>query len=58
MANVLSVNVINDCVERGVKLSSDFLSSARSEEHYQNVMHVVEHERKGQPDLRKNTELI
>jgi len=53
MANVLSVNVINDCAERGVKLSSDFLSSARSEEHYQNVMQVVEHDRKRQPDLRK-----
>ena len=28
-ANVLAINVINDCVECGVKLSSDFLSSAR-----------------------------
>lgn len=58
MANVLTVNVINDCAERGVKLSSDFLSSARSEEHYQNVLQVVEHDRKRQPDLRKKTELI
>ena len=52
-ANVLAINVINDCAERGVKLSSDFLSSARSEEHYQNVLQVVEHDRKQQPHLRK-----
>ena len=53
MSNVLAINVTNDCAERGVKLSSDFLSSARSEEHYQNVLQVVEHDRKRQPNLRK-----
>ena len=48
----LTLNVINDCAERGVKISSDFLSAARSEEHYQNVLQVVEQDRKRQPDLR------
>jgi hypothetical protein len=52
-ANVLAINVVNDCAERGVKLSSDFLSSAKNEEHYQNVLQVVEHDRKRQPNLRK-----
>jgi hypothetical protein len=52
-ANVLAINVVNDCAERGVKLSSDFLSAAKSEEHYQNVLQVVEQDRKKQPNLRK-----
>jgi len=33
-ASVLSLNVINDCAEHGVKLSSDFLASARTEQHF------------------------
>ena len=52
-ANVLALNVINDCAERGVKLSSDFLTTARSEQHYQNVLQVVEQDRKQQPNVRK-----
>lgn len=51
--NLQSLNVVNDCAERGVKLSSDFLASARCEEHYQNVLQVVEKDRKEQPNLRK-----
>ena len=34
--NLKALNVTNDCAERGVKLSYDFSSSAKSEEHYQN----------------------
>ena len=37
-----AINVINDSAERGVKLSSDFLNAARFEEHYQNILQVVE----------------
>ena len=51
--NLQALNVINDCAERGVKLSSDFLSSAKGEKHYQNVLQVVEEDRKQMPDLRK-----
>ena len=51
--NVKAINVVNDCAERGVKLSSDFLSAARSEENYQNVIQVVESNRKAVPNLRK-----
>ena len=51
--NVAAVNVINDCAERGIKLSSDFVSTARSEEHYQNVLQVVERDRKEEPNLRR-----
>ena len=53
LANINSLNVINDCAERGVKLSSDFLSAARSEDHYQNVLQVVEEDRRSRPNLRK-----
>ena len=35
-----------NCAERSVKLSSDFLSTAKSEEHHQNVLQVVEQDRK------------
>ena len=52
-ANVLALNVINDCAERGVKLSSDFLASASSEQHYQNILQVVEQNRKQQPNICK-----
>lgn len=48
-----AINVVNDCAERGVKLSADFLNTARSEEHYQNVLQVVEADRKKTPNLRK-----
>ena len=53
LTNVHSLNVINDSAERGVKLSSDFLSAARSEDHYQNVLQVVEEDRRSRPNLRK-----
>lgn len=52
-ANVQAINVINDSAERGVKLSSDYVSAAKTERHYQHVLQVVEHDRKEQPNLRK-----
>jgi hypothetical protein len=51
-ANVRAINVVNDCAERGVKLTSDFVAAARSEEHLQNVLQAVEHDRSKQPNLR------
>ena len=50
--NVNSLNFTNDPAERAVKLSADFASSARSEEHYQNVVQVVEADRKALPNIR------
>ena len=49
-----AINVINDSAERGVKLSSDFLNAARSEEHYQNILQVVEDDRRRMPNLHRN----
>ena len=48
-----SLNVTNDAAERAVKLSTDFLQSARTEEKYQSVLQVVEQDRKWLPNLRK-----
>jgi len=53
LLNLNAINVVNDCAERGVKLSSDFLASSKGEGHYQNVLQVVEKDRRRQPDLRK-----
>jgi hypothetical protein len=53
LVNLNAMNVVNDCAERGVKLSSDFLASSKGEEHYQNVLQVVEQDRHRQSDLRK-----
>lgn len=53
LINIQSLNVVNDCAERGVKLSSDFLAASKREDHYQNVLQVVEQNRKNQPNLRK-----
>ena len=55
--NVRSINCVNDCAERGVKLSSDFLGSARMEKNYQNVLQVVEKDRKTTPNLRSRKKL-
>ena len=52
---IKSLNAIKYSAERGVKLSSDFLNDARSEEHYQNVLQVVQIDRKQTPNLRKQT---
>ena len=52
-ATAKSLNVVNDCAERGVKLSTDFLGSARTELHYQDVLQVVEQDRRSHPNLRK-----
>lgn len=50
---IAALNVVNDSAERAIKLSSDYLDAARSEEHYQNIIQVVEADRKQTPSLRK-----
>ena len=41
-----ALNVVNDPSERAVKLTNDFVSSAREEDHFQNLLQVVECDRK------------
>ena len=55
LANVKALNATNDCAERGVKLSSDFLASAKGERRYQNIMQVVEIDRKKLPNVRRKS---
>ena len=55
LANVQVINTVNDCAERDVKLTSDFVGSAKSEQHLQNVLQAVEHDRSVRPNLRRST---
>jgi hypothetical protein len=58
LINLQALNVVNDCAERGVKLSSDFIASAKGEHHYQNILQAAERNRKLQPDLRKRRRTV
>jgi hypothetical protein len=51
--NIKAISVVNDRAERGVKMSSDFLCASKEEQHYQNILQVVEHNRCERPNLRK-----
>ena len=55
--NVKAINVVNDAAERGVKLATDFVETARSDKHFQNILQVVENDRKNNPNLRVKKEL-
>ena len=55
ITNIQAINVINDCAERGIKLSSDVLIAAKNEAVYQNKLQVIEKDRQRQPDLRKSS---
>ena len=46
-----AVNVVNDRAEHNVKLISDFIDTARDDEHFQNVLQVVEIDRKAASNL-------
>ena len=48
-----SIPVINDASERGVKITSDFLESAKKEERFQTILQVAENDRKRVPNQRK-----
>ena len=43
----------NDSAERGVKLTADFIDTAKNEDHFQNVLQVVEDQRYKHPNIRK-----
>lgn len=50
---VSAMKVVNDAAERGVKLGSDFLDTARKEEIWQDTLQVAENDRKRIPDQRR-----
>ena len=49
---IKSLKVVNDSAERCVKLTGDFLDTARQEERFQNVLQVVENDRSLIPNQR------
>jgi hypothetical protein len=53
VVNIQAINVVNDGAERAIKMGSDFLHCARKEENFQNLVQVVEMNRKTLPNLRK-----
>ena len=52
-ALVCSLSVANDAAERGVKLAYDFLGKSKNEKKYQDVLQVVENQRKSMPNQRR-----
>ena len=54
MARVVNkFQVVNEAAERGVKLCHDFLNVARDERSFQEVLQVVENDRRRVPNQRK-----
>ena len=53
---VKAMHVVNDAAERGVKLASDFLESAKLEDNYKNILQVAENDRQRTPNQRKRGE--
>ena len=47
------MSVVNDAAERGVKLASDFVSSSRNEDTFQESLQIIEEHRKHVPNLRR-----
>ena len=54
---IKNIRTVNDMAERGVKLASDFISAAKIESRYQNVLQVVENERVRLPNQRKRKKI-
>ena len=46
------MSAVIDAAERGVKLSSDFVTLSREEDTYQDNLQYIEEDRKNVPDLR------
>ena len=55
-SKVDKLNVVNDCAERAVKMTNDFVGSSKEEDQFQNVLQVVESDRKKKPNLRRKAQ--
>ena len=55
LQNTDALNVVNDCTVHGVKQCADLLPCAHSEEHFQNVLQVMEKDCKRIPDICKSS---
>lgn len=55
LENIDALNVVNDSAERAVKLTTDFLPFARSENTFQHILQVVESNRSKTTNIRKSS---
>ena len=55
-SKVDKLNVVNDCAERAVKMTNDFVGSSKEEHHFQIVLQVIESDRKKKPNLRRKAQ--
>ena len=53
VADIQAINVVNDGAERAIKMCSDYIHGARKEDNFQNLVQVVEMNRKMLPNLHK-----
>jgi len=54
---VKAVNVVNDAAECGVKLATYFIDATWCDEHFHNILQVVESDRKQNPNFESQKEL-
>ena len=54
---VCNLQVCNDSAERGVKLASDFIKSAKNEDRFQQILQVVENSRHSLPNQRNKRKI-
>ena len=47
------MSVVNDAAKRGVKLASDFVSSSRNEDTFQENLQIIEEHSTHVPNLRR-----
>ena len=50
------MSVVNDAAKRGVKLASDFVSSSRNEDTFQESLQIIEEHRKHVQNQKENIE--
>ena len=53
--NAKIITVVNDCSERGIKLATDFHSSANAQNNFENTLQLVEKSRSSRPNLQKRS---
>ena len=53
--NAKIITVANDCSERGIKLATDFRSSANAQNNFENTLQLVEKRRFSRPKLQKRS---
>ena len=53
--NAKIITVVNDCSERGIKLATDFCSSANAQNNFKNTLQLIEKSRSSRLNLRKRS---